>query len=58
MDCSRDSPFFSCLHHSLWFMDAYQKGVNGAEAAWASKKYCGHQVLPESLMMDMDKYLS
>ncbi|KAF9517067.1 hypothetical protein BS47DRAFT_1371507 [Hydnum rufescens UP504] len=42
-------------NHSLWFMDAYQKGLNAAEAAWANKKYHGHQVLPESLMMDMDK---
>jgi len=36
-------------------MDAYQKGLNGSEAAWASRKYRGHRVLPESLMEDMEK---
>ena len=33
-------------------MDAYEKGLNGKQAAWASKKYWGHQVLPESIMME------
>ncbi|EDR12555.1 uncharacterized protein LACBIDRAFT_312113 [Laccaria bicolor S238N-H82] len=42
-------------NHSRWFMDVYQKGLNGSEAAWASRKYCGHHVLPESLMEDMEK---
>ncbi|KAF8833792.1 hypothetical protein BDN67DRAFT_916252, partial [Paxillus ammoniavirescens] len=37
------------------FMDAYSKGLTGKQAAWASKKYRGHQVLPDSLMEDMDK---
>ncbi|KIK97120.1 hypothetical protein PAXRUDRAFT_136944, partial [Paxillus rubicundulus Ve08.2h10] len=37
------------------FMDAYLKGLSGKQAAWASKKYRGHRVLPESLMDDMDK---
>jgi len=27
---------------SLWFMDAYQKGLTGGQAAWASQKYWGH----------------
>jgi hypothetical protein len=36
-------------------MDAYSKGLNGKEAAWASKKYRGHRVLPESLMSDLEK---
>ncbi|KAG1740919.1 hypothetical protein EDB19DRAFT_1974798, partial [Suillus lakei] len=39
--------------HSLRFMDAYRKGLNGKQAAWASKKYCGHRVLPETLMRDL-----
>jgi hypothetical protein len=34
-------------------MDAYRRGLNGKEAAWASKKYRGHRVLPESIMADL-----
>ncbi|OJA16705.1 hypothetical protein AZE42_13770, partial [Rhizopogon vesiculosus] len=32
------------------FIGAYKHGLNGAQAAWAVKKYRGHQVLPEGLM--------
>ncbi|KAG2035644.1 hypothetical protein BDR03DRAFT_867732, partial [Suillus americanus] len=39
--------------HSLRFMDAYRKGLNGKQAVWASKKYCGHRVLPETIMRDL-----
>ncbi|EDR03129.1 uncharacterized protein LACBIDRAFT_331788 [Laccaria bicolor S238N-H82] len=42
-------------NRSRRFMDTYQKGLNGSEAAWASRKYRGHHVLPESLMEDMEK---
>ena len=35
-------------------MDAYHKGLNGVQAAWANKKYRGHRVLPETLMEEMD----
>jgi hypothetical protein len=35
-------------------MDAYSKGLTGKQAAWASKKYRGHRVLPDSLMEDLD----
>jgi hypothetical protein len=31
-------------------MDGYRKGLNGKEAAWASKKYRGHRVLPAGIM--------
>jgi hypothetical protein len=34
-------------------MDAYACGLNGRQAAWAAKKYKGHQVLPENLMRDI-----
>ncbi|KAF9642330.1 hypothetical protein BDM02DRAFT_3241077 [Thelephora ganbajun] len=27
---------------SIWFMDSYRHGLNGNEAAWASKKYHSH----------------
>ncbi|KAG1838220.1 hypothetical protein F4604DRAFT_1619945, partial [Suillus subluteus] len=36
------------------FMDAYHKGLNGKQAAWASKKYRGHRVLPDSILHDLD----
>jgi hypothetical protein len=39
---------------SCRFIDAYDKGLNGKEAAWASKQYRGHRVLPESLLRDLD----
>lgn len=38
---------------SLRFMDAYRKGLNGRQAARASKKYRGHHVLPESIMAEL-----
>ena len=40
---------------SYCFMDAYQKGLDGKQAAWAGKKYCGHQVLPTTLLDDLSK---
>jgi len=36
-------------------MDAYEKGLNGSQAAWAVHKYCGHHVLPQTLMDNMEK---
>lgn len=35
-------------------MDAYRKGLNGKQAAWANKKYHGHRMLPNSIMDDLD----
>ncbi|KAG6805207.1 hypothetical protein H0H92_000290 [Tricholoma furcatifolium] len=40
-------------HHSR-FMDAYQRGLNGRQAAWAAKRYRGHRVLPESIMRELE----
>ncbi|KIK74120.1 hypothetical protein PAXRUDRAFT_20191 [Paxillus rubicundulus Ve08.2h10] len=40
---------------SRQFMDAYHKGLDGKQAAWATKKYRGHRVLPTTLMEDLDK---
>ena len=31
-------------------MDGYSHGLDGKEAAWATKKYRGHRVLPDSVM--------
>jgi hypothetical protein len=36
-------------------MDGYRRGLNGKQAAWASKKYRGHIVLPESIMRELEK---
>jgi hypothetical protein len=40
---------------SLRFIDAYSKGLNGQQAAWAAKRYRGHRILPETLMDDLEK---
>ena len=40
---------------SCRFMDAYERGLNGKQAAWASKKYSSHQVLPEFIIMELDE---
>lgn len=40
---------------SRQFIDAYGKGLNGQQAAWAARKYRGHRVLPESLMDDLEQ---
>ncbi|KIJ31295.1 hypothetical protein M422DRAFT_267104 [Sphaerobolus stellatus SS14] len=40
---------------SAKFMDAYIKGLNGAQAAWAARKYHGHRVLPENVMAQFDE---
>jgi len=36
-------------------MDAYSKGLKGKGAAWAAKKYRGHRVLPETILMMLRK---
>ncbi|KAG2159097.1 uncharacterized protein EDB93DRAFT_1237838 [Suillus bovinus] len=38
---------------SLRFMDAYRKGLNGKQAAFATKKYRGHRTLPLSVFDDL-----
>ncbi|KAI0286343.1 hypothetical protein BC826DRAFT_918043 [Russula brevipes] len=48
------SNLFHCFStRSLRFMDGYRKGLNGKQAAWASKKFHGHRVLPESILRDL-----
>jgi hypothetical protein len=34
------------------FLDAYRQELDGAWSAWTVQTYCGHQVLPTSLMQD------
>ncbi|KAG1744457.1 hypothetical protein EDB19DRAFT_1632727 [Suillus lakei] len=38
---------------SLRFMDAYHKGLNGKQAVFTTKKYCGHRTLPLSIFDDL-----
>jgi hypothetical protein len=38
------------------FMDAYHKGLNGAQAAWAGKRYRGHRVLLKNIMALFDRF--
>ena len=35
-------------------MDAYRKGLNGRQAAYANKKYRGHRIIPETIWKDLD----
>jgi len=42
-------------NRSLRFMDAYKRGLNGRQAAWASRKYRGHRVLPIDIMDELEK---
>ncbi|KAF9475081.1 hypothetical protein BDN70DRAFT_814633, partial [Pholiota conissans] len=41
-----DMQRFANRYHQ--FMDTYSHGLNGKQAAWESRKYWGHRVLPES----------
>ncbi|KAF9787435.1 hypothetical protein BJ322DRAFT_1055161 [Thelephora terrestris] len=41
----------------LRFMDAYRKGLNGEQAAWAGKKYHSHRLLPPSWRKDLEAKL-
>ncbi|KIJ53938.1 hypothetical protein M422DRAFT_154139, partial [Sphaerobolus stellatus SS14] len=42
-------------NRSAKFMDAYIKGLTGAQAAWAARKYHGHRVLPKNIMKQFDE---
>lgn len=37
------------------FIDAYSRGLNGRQAAWAARKYRSHCVLPVSIMEEFKK---
>ncbi|KAJ7210178.1 hypothetical protein GGX14DRAFT_626618 [Mycena pura] len=37
------------------FVDAYEKGLNGRQAAWAARKYRGHRVLPENILEELEE---
>ncbi|KIJ43759.1 hypothetical protein M422DRAFT_169443, partial [Sphaerobolus stellatus SS14] len=42
-------------NRSAKFMDAYVKGLNGTQAAWAAQKYCGHRVLPANILKELEE---
>ncbi|KAK0197846.1 hypothetical protein F5146DRAFT_919556, partial [Armillaria mellea] len=41
--------------HSLRFMDAYHKKLNGRQAAWAAKQYRGHRVVSEAILREVEE---
>jgi hypothetical protein len=41
---------------SRHFMDAYDRGLNERQAAWAARKYRGHRVLPQSILKELEKW--
>ena len=36
-------------------MDAYRKNLDGAQAAWAAKKYRGHRVVPNQILEELER---
>lgn len=43
----------SFANRSARFIDAYTKGLSGAQAAWATRRYHGHRVLPNSIFKEL-----
>ncbi|KAJ4467809.1 hypothetical protein J3R30DRAFT_3306521, partial [Lentinula aciculospora] len=41
-------------NRSLRYADAYAKGFNGREAAYATKRYCGHRCIPTEYLKDFE----
>jgi hypothetical protein len=37
------------------FTDAYARGLNGRQAAWAAQRYRGHRVIPDSILEELDE---
>lgn len=40
---------------SYRFMNAYEHGLDGKQAAWAAQKYRGHRVLPQNILEELGK---
>ena len=40
---------------SRQFMDAYDRGLNRRQVAWAARKYRGHRVLPRNILEELEK---
>jgi hypothetical protein len=43
------------VNRTTRFADAYQHGLNGAEAAWAGKQYHGHRMLPAAYCEELEQ---
>ncbi|KAF8577791.1 hypothetical protein K439DRAFT_1363891 [Ramaria rubella] len=57
LDCLDDvsgNQILRYANHSARFMDAYRKGLDGAQAIWANRHYHGHHVLPNSILEEFD----
>ena len=54
LNCNDANQMFSFARWSLRFMDCYHKGLTGKQAEWANKRYNGHQMLPESIMLEFE----
>jgi hypothetical protein len=52
-----DSSFSSYANGSACFILAYSQGLSGGKAAWANRKYHGHQTLPSSMVSEVKKAL-
>ncbi|KAJ7737587.1 hypothetical protein DFH07DRAFT_752985, partial [Mycena maculata] len=42
-------------NRSLRYVDAYAKGLNGREAAYATKIYRGHRAIPNDYLHDFEQ---
>jgi len=42
-------------NRSARYMDAYAKGLTGADAIWANRKYRGHRTLPANILSEIKK---
>ncbi|TDL16544.1 hypothetical protein BD410DRAFT_816690 [Rickenella mellea] len=57
-DCLNGIPLDSMRRYanrSARFMDAYRRGLNGAQAAWVNRRYHGHRVLSEAIMKQFEQ---
>ncbi|KAF8225733.1 hypothetical protein L208DRAFT_413992 [Tricholoma matsutake] len=56
LECLDDIPLLQIRRYanrSARFIDAYSKGLTGADAIWANQKYHGHRVLPASILAEV-----
>src|SRR6266404_2671495 len=47
------TPDNSYANHSAQFIQSYGEGLIGAQAAWANRKYHGHQILPPDMIQEI-----
>jgi hypothetical protein len=48
--------FLLVIHRTkVRFLDAYARGLNGRQTAWATRKYRGHRALPMTILEELDK---